>query len=90
MLTQPQTAHHCVHTAPALSTQPTPSQSKPKPDPSPPRHRLGPDFYVHGTEHAAVLERMRANMRKQGVVRNMVGFYNMNVLSRWQLAKVGG
>jgi hypothetical protein len=43
---------------------------------------------VASSAHAAALERVRANMRKEGVVRNMVGFYNLNVLSRMQLARL--
>jgi hypothetical protein len=42
------------------------------------------------TARAIAVNHLRSNMRKEGVVRNMVGFYNMNVLSRYQLAKVGG
>eukprot|EP00775_Hariotina_reticulata_P013815 gene13815-13936_t len=36
----------------------------------------------------AAVERMRANMRKESVVRNMVGFYCINVLSLFQLAQI--
>lgn len=34
------------------------------------------------------VERMRANVRKESVVRNLVGFYCINVVSLWQLAKL--
>eukprot|EP00877_Chromochloris_zofingiensis_P005187 jgi/Chrzof1/1466/Cz10g08280.t1_UROD1 len=34
------------------------------------------------------LDRMRANLRKEGIIRNMVGCYLVNVLSLWQLGKV--
>lgn len=34
------------------------------------------------------VDRMRANVRKESVVRNMVGFYCINVFSLYQLAKV--
>ncbi|WIA16228.1 hypothetical protein OEZ85_012939 [Tetradesmus obliquus] len=36
----------------------------------------------------AAVDRMRANVRKESVVRNMVGFYCINVFSLYQLAKV--
>lgn len=36
----------------------------------------------------AAVERMRANVRKESVVRNMVGFYCINVFSLFQLARV--
>ncbi|KAF6255978.1 hypothetical protein COO60DRAFT_1702547 [Scenedesmus sp. NREL 46B-D3] len=36
----------------------------------------------------AAVDRMRANVRKESVVRNMVGFYCINVLSMYQLAKL--
>jgi hypothetical protein len=36
----------------------------------------------------AAVDRMRANVRKESVVRNMVGFYCINVFSLFQLAKV--
>lgn len=34
------------------------------------------------------VERMRANVRKESVVRNLVGFYCINVISLYQLAKL--
>lgn len=34
------------------------------------------------------VERMRANVRKESVVRNLVGFYCINVVSLYQLAKM--
>lgn len=36
----------------------------------------------------AAVERMQANIRKESVVRNMVGFYCINVLSLFQLARM--
>jgi hypothetical protein len=36
----------------------------------------------------AAVDRMRANVCKESVVRNMVGFYCINVFSLYQLAKV--
>lgn len=36
----------------------------------------------------AAVERMRANVRKESVVRNMVGFYCINVFSLFQLARL--
>lgn len=36
----------------------------------------------------ALVERMRANVRKESVVRNLVGFYCINVFSMYQLAQV--
>jgi hypothetical protein len=35
-----------------------------------------------------LVERMRANVRKESVVRNLVGFYCINVFSLFQLAQV--
>lgn len=36
----------------------------------------------------ATVERMRANVRKESVVRNLVGFYCINVISLYQLARM--
>jgi hypothetical protein len=35
-----------------------------------------------------LVERMTANVRKEGVARNLVGFHNINVFSLYQLAQV--
>jgi hypothetical protein len=51
-------------------------------------HMSSADGMLQLNSRDAAVERMRANMRKESVVRNMVGFYCINVLSIFQLAQV--
>jgi hypothetical protein len=46
-------------------------------------------YAIMGQNQADIsVDRMRANVRKESVVRNLVGFYCINVLSVYQLAKL--
>jgi hypothetical protein len=58
-------------------------------------YRTVPDaqaWMSHGlvTQNQAdvTVDRMRANVRKESVVRNLVGFYCINVISLYQMAKL--
>lgn len=48
---------------------------------------MSQDFLVQNQVDVTV-ERMRANVRKESVVRNLVGFYCINVISLYQLSQL--